>query len=210
MQPSHLSKDKNFVLFSLLFFFFSLLLNKPASMEQLYCAVREDEEEEQQQLLQDGSALKGRQSLQQGKNGSITNAEAPSFFSSVGEQSFPQKEEVLHTHKEHTEQPAQKVEETNNVVAENGSNFNDDSEKGGNGIIAEIVENVINGEALSIATINADASHHKNSVYFDQQQGTVLFLFCFFFFHNSNLCGPLCFLLFLLSITCLKIKNKNF
>ncbi|WVZ18368.1 hypothetical protein V8G54_005690 [Vigna mungo] len=200
MQPSHLSKDKNIVLFSLPFFIFPLLLNKPASMEQLYCAVREDEEEEeQQQLLQDGAALKGRQSLQQGKNVSITNAEAPSFFSSVGEQSFPQKEEVLHTHKE-----------TNNVVAENGSNFNDDSEKGGNGIIAEIVENVINGEALSSATINADASHHKNSVYFDQQQGTVLFLFCFFFFHNSNLCGPLCFLLFLLSITCLKIKNKNF
>ncbi|XP_017419944.2 membrane protein of ER body-like protein isoform X2 [Vigna angularis] len=139
-------------------------------MEQLYCAVREDEEKEEQQL-QEGVALKGRQSLQQGKDGSITNAEAPSFFSSVGEHSFPQKEEVLHTHKEHTEQPVQKVEETNNVVAENGSNFNGDSEKGGIGIIAEIVENVINGEALSSATINADASHHKNSVYLDQQQG---------------------------------------
>ncbi|XP_027905105.1 membrane protein of ER body-like protein isoform X3 [Vigna unguiculata] len=139
-------------------------------MEQLYCAVREDEEEEEEQL-QDGAALKGRQSLQQGKDGSITNAEAPSFFSSVKEQPFPQKEEVLHTHKELRVQPAQKVEEKHNGVAENGKNFNGDSEKVGIGIIADIVENAINGEVLSSATINADASHHENSVYFDKQQG---------------------------------------
>jgi len=183
-------------------------------MEQLYCAVREDEEEEEEQL-QDAAALKGRQSLRQGKDGSITNAEAPSFFSSVREQPFPQKEEVLHTHKELREQPAQKVEEKHNGVAENGKNFNGDSEKVGIGIIADIVENAINGEVLSSATINADASHHENSVYFDKQQGTVLSFLCFVFFHNSNLCGPQCFLLFFFLFFTLynlskKLKNKNF
>ncbi|KAK7353485.1 hypothetical protein VNO80_18933 [Phaseolus coccineus] len=142
-------------------------------MEQVYyhCAVREDEEEEEQQKLQDDAALRGRQSLQHVKDGSITTAEAPSFFSLVGEQPLPKKEEVLHTHKEQKEQAAQKVEETNNVVAENGNNFNDDSETVGIGIIPEIVENAINGEAISSGTINVDASQHKNSVYFDKQQG---------------------------------------
>lgn len=163
-------------------------------MEQVYyhCAGREDEEEEEEEELQDDAALRGRQSLQHVKNGSITTAEAPSFFSLVGEQPLPQKEEVLDTHKEHKEQPAQKVEETNNVVAENGNNFNDDSERVGIGIIPEIVEKALNGEAISSGTINVDASQHKNSVYFDKQQGNVLSFLCFFLFHNSKVCGPQC------------------
>jgi len=175
-------KKKSCLIFSSFFFFLLLLLNKSASMEQVYyhCAVREDEEEEQQQQLQFGAALRGRKSLQHVKDGSITTAEAPSFFSLVGEQPLPQKEEVLHTHKE------QKVEETNNVAAENGNNFKDDSETVGIGVIAEIVENAINGEAISSATINdVDASQHHNSVYFDKQQGTVLSFLCFFLFFTT-------------------------
>ncbi|CAJ1974514.1 unnamed protein product, partial [Sphenostylis stenocarpa] len=146
----------------------------PGLVEQVYyhCAVREEEEEKEQQLQVD-APLKGRQCLQHGKDGNITSSEAPSFFSSVGEQPLPKKEEVLHrTHKEEQkEQPTQKVEETNNVVAENGDTLNDDSETVGLGIIAEIVENAINGETISSASINFDASQHKNSVYLDKQQG---------------------------------------
>ncbi|TKY73980.1 Membrane protein of ER body protein [Spatholobus suberectus] len=151
-------------------------------MEQVHYhwAVKEKEEEEQQ--LQD-AALKGRQSLQHGRDSIIATVVAPSFSSaptsnavcsaSVSEQPLLLKEEVLHNHtheEEHKEQPTRKVEGTSNVT-ENDNNFNDDSEAVGLGIVADFVENAMNGEAISSATINDATSPNKNSVYFDKPQG---------------------------------------
>ncbi|KAK7410796.1 hypothetical protein VNO78_01893 [Psophocarpus tetragonolobus] len=129
------------------------------------CQMKEKEEEEQQQL-QDDAALKGRQSLQHGKDSNVATLVATSVFSSAGDQPLLQEEEVLYTHQEEQkEQLTQKVDETTNIVAENDNSFNHDGEAVELGIIAEFVENVMNGEA----TINVASSQNKNSVYFDKQ-----------------------------------------
>lgn len=152
-------------------------------MEQMHYH-RVVKEEEEQKQLQDG-ALKERQSLQHGNDHNIiATVVVPSFSSaptnnavfsaSVAEQPLLQKEEVLHNHtlkEKQKEQPAQRIEETTNV-AENDNNINHNSEAVGLGVIAEFVENaIINGEAISSATINDAASQNQNSVYFDKQQG---------------------------------------
>nr|KYP53790.1 hypothetical protein KK1_024364 [Cajanus cajan] len=137
-------------------------------MEQVHhhWIVNEEEEEEEPQ----DAASKGKHSLQHRKDSIIATAVMPPF-STVGEKLLLQKEEVLHSHKEEQKEHAtQKVEETSNVVG-NDNNINGDSEEVGLEMLADFVENAMNGEVISSGIINVAASHKKNSVYSDKQQG---------------------------------------